>query len=86
MTELAAAPGNGHFIDLLVTDITMPEIDGLELARQARAQRPSLPVLYLTGYAQYLADKIQVVSRADPAETLATRTTLHASFAFMLDI
>ena len=40
---------DGHDIDLLLTDITMPEMDGLELARQARAIRPSLPVLYMTG-------------------------------------
>ena len=52
---------DGHAIDLLVTDITMPEMDGLDLARLARAQRPFLPVLYLTGYSQLLADKTQVV-------------------------
>jgi CheY-like chemotaxis protein len=59
--EALAVLGDGHNIDLLVTDITMPGIDGLELARQARAQRPLLPVLYLTAYAELLADKTQVV-------------------------
>jgi CheY-like chemotaxis protein len=47
---------DGHDIDLLLTDITMPEMDGLELARQARAIRPSLPVLYITGYSHLLTE------------------------------
>jgi signal transduction histidine kinase len=38
-------------IDLLVSDIVMSGgIDGLELARQARALRPGLPVLLMSGY------------------------------------
>lgn len=36
--------------DLLVTDIRMPELDGWTLAEQARALRPELPVLYVTGW------------------------------------
>ena len=52
-----AVLSDGHAIDLLLTDIAMPEMDGLELARQARALRPSLPIAYLTGeYAQVALD------------------------------
>ena len=40
---------DGHDIDLLLTDIAMPGIDGFELARQARMARPLLPIAYLTG-------------------------------------
>lgn len=36
--------------DLLVTDIRMPHLDGWTLAEQARALRPDLPVLYVTGW------------------------------------
>jgi CheY-like chemotaxis protein len=51
--EALAILSDGHDIDLLLTDIMMPGgIDGFELARQARAVRPSLSVAYLTGYAQ----------------------------------
>jgi CheY-like chemotaxis protein len=39
-------------VDLLFTDIVMPGMDGVELARQARQVRPGLKVLFATGYAQ----------------------------------
>lgn len=37
--------------DLLVTDLAMPDMDGLELLREARKRRPGLPALLITGYA-----------------------------------
>jgi PAS domain S-box-containing protein len=43
-----AAAGNP--IDLLLTDVIMPEMNGPELARALRASRPDLPVVYLSGY------------------------------------
>ncbi|UPG90974.1 response regulator [Luteibacter aegosomaticola] len=43
-------------IDLLLTDVGMPDMDGRELARTARAWRPELPVLFMTGYAENAAD------------------------------
>jgi signal transduction histidine kinase/ActR/RegA family two-component response regulator len=38
-------------IDLLVSDIGMPGMNGKEMVDQARKTRPTLPVLYMTGYA-----------------------------------
>ena len=35
--------------DLVITDLTMPEINGLDMAREMRACRPDLPVILLTG-------------------------------------
>ena len=37
-----------HAIDLLVTDIVMPGVDGLEVLARARARRPDLPVLVMS--------------------------------------
>jgi CheY-like chemotaxis protein len=38
-------------IDLLATDVGLPGINGRQLAEMARALRPDLKVLFLTGYA-----------------------------------
>lgn len=46
-------------VDVLVTDVMMPDMQGDELARRLRATEPSLKVLYLTGYSDRLfKDKI----------------------------
>ncbi|MBV8136228.1 MAG: sigma-54-dependent Fis family transcriptional regulator [Deltaproteobacteria bacterium] len=37
--------------DLLLTDLRMPEMDGMEILRQARETDPHLPVIMLTGHA-----------------------------------
>ena len=38
-----------HRVDLLLTDILMPGLDGIELAQQAKLHRPNLRILYMTG-------------------------------------
>jgi len=42
-------------VDLLVADFAMPGMNGAEVAQQARARRPDLPVLFVTGYADQSA-------------------------------
>jgi two-component system cell cycle sensor histidine kinase/response regulator CckA len=37
-------------IDLLITDVVMPEIGGGELVQRLQSQRPGLKVLYISGY------------------------------------
>lgn len=37
--------------DVLILDIALPDIDGLELCRQFRERFPDLPILVLTAYA-----------------------------------
>ncbi|WP_109511625.1 response regulator [Pseudomonas ovata] len=38
-------------IDLLLTDVGLPRMNGRELAERARVWRPHLPILFMTGYA-----------------------------------
>ncbi len=38
-------------IDLLLTDMVMPDVNGPELARRARTLRPTLPIVFFSGYA-----------------------------------
>jgi len=37
--------------DLLLTDIVMPELDGIELAQRASALYPEMRVMFITGFA-----------------------------------
>ncbi|MDB5996824.1 MAG: response regulator [Pseudomonas sp.] len=39
-------------IDLMMTDVGLPVMDGRELAVQARLVRPELPILFASGYAE----------------------------------
>jgi DNA-binding response OmpR family regulator len=43
-------------IDLLVTDVIMPEMLGNEVAERVRAARPDVPALFISGYAQQVLD------------------------------
>lgn len=57
-TTLVAADGPaalrimdaGHSFDVLLTDVVMPGMDGIQLAELVRARRPSTPVVLVTGY------------------------------------
>jgi CheY-like chemotaxis protein len=42
---------NQH-IDLMMTDVGLPVMDGRELANEARVLRPALPILFASGYAE----------------------------------
>lgn len=37
-------------VDLLVTDLVMPQMNGTELYRRIQEQFPDIPVLYMSGY------------------------------------
>jgi PAS domain S-box-containing protein len=59
---LDAFLGNPTAYDLLVTDLTMPGLTGIELARQVLKFRPGLPIVLMSGYASTLtAERLQVL-------------------------
>lgn len=43
---------NGQHVDLMITDFSMPNMNGAQLAEAAKKLIPSLPVLLATGYAE----------------------------------
>lgn len=52
-------------IDLLLTDVVMPNTNGVELARALRESRRGLKILYMSGYTE------NAVSKMDAAEILS---------------
>lgn len=46
-----------HDVELLLTDLHMPGLDGLSLASRARDLHPELPVLLVSGYCDLLTDE-----------------------------
>jgi two-component system cell cycle sensor histidine kinase/response regulator CckA len=54
---LGLAEEHAGAIDLLVTDMVMPGINGQELARRMRAARKELRVLYMSGYSEHAAEE-----------------------------
>jgi len=50
--EALAALQGGHAVDAMVLDLTMPRLSGVETLRRVRGDRPSLPVVLVSGYAQ----------------------------------
>jgi PAS domain S-box-containing protein len=66
LAQLGQADAVGG-IDLLLSDIVMPGMTGIELAREVHASHPDLPVLLATGYSDDLlkgaAAEFEVISK-----------------------
>ena len=67
-------------INLLVTDVGLPGINGRQLADAARETRPELKVLFITGYAEnatlangFLDPGMEIFTKPFAVEALATR-------------
>ncbi|WP_018260713.1 ATP-binding protein [Methylobacterium sp. WSM2598] len=65
-------------VDLLLTDVGLPGLNGRQLAEDARAQRPTLPVLFITGYAGLalegaLPPGMAAIAKPFPLDALADR-------------
>ncbi|MBB5693109.1 PAS domain S-box protein [Muricoccus pecuniae] len=66
-------------VDLLVTDVGLPGLNGRQLADAARAGRPGLRVLFMTGYAEnaairgFLEPGMELVTKPFSTDALAQR-------------
>jgi FixJ family two-component response regulator len=67
-------------IDLLLTDVIMPEINGQNLARQLLEIKPGLPILYMSGYVDdpitqhtIAQDGVHFLAKPFSAEEFATK-------------
>ena len=49
--------------DLVLTDLNMPEMDGLELVNALREHHPGVPVILVTGYRDEMAQAIEAALR-----------------------
>jgi CheY-like chemotaxis protein len=66
-------------IDLLVSDIGLPGLNGRQLADAAREKRPNLKVLFMTGYAEkaasrsFLAAGMEIIAKPFTMDVLAVK-------------
>ena len=63
----------GTDFDLLLTDIVMPGLDGLELAKKATETYPNIKVMFITGFAA-------MAIRSDSDETPKSTKTMSKPF------
>jgi signal transduction histidine kinase len=72
--------------DLLISDVVMPGMRGVELARRAGELRPQLPVLMMSGYTTPLSDEDRLAMAESPLlEKPFSRRDLLAEVRRLLD-
>ena len=49
---LTVVQNTAQVIDLMMTDVGLPDMDGKQLAVKVRELRPALPILFASGYAE----------------------------------
>jgi len=66
--------------DAIITELRMPHVDGIAVARFARSRRPDVCVMFLTGYPNLLAE----VRCFDPEPLIYTKPVNYASLSAAL--
>jgi signal transduction histidine kinase len=69
-------------IDLLVSDVGLPGMNGRDVAEIARRHRPDLKILFVTGYAEkaavrreFLGEGMEMITKPFPLDLLAARVS-----------
>ena len=78
MMALAIIRGSSTSFDLVISDIVMPGMSGLDLARDLAQEYPRLPVLLMSGYAHEqlaregrpLPPGVELIKKPIPPESL----------------
>ncbi|WP_244490423.1 hybrid sensor histidine kinase/response regulator [Rhizobium sp. Root708] len=67
-------------IDLMISDVGLPGMNGRQLADVARQHRPDIPILFVTGYAEnattkasFLGTNMAMISKPFAVDTLAAK-------------
>ena len=62
---LAKVRDTTQVIDLMMTDVGLPDMDGKQLATKVRELRPALPILFASGYAENIdvSDGMQLIAK-----------------------
>jgi DNA-binding NtrC family response regulator len=76
-----------HFapIDLIVTDVIMPKLNGPEAMRQIRLRRPNVKAIYITGYSNQVLTDEELFSNSLTIEKPFQPDTLLAKIREILD-
>ena len=71
---------SGRPIDLMVSDVGLPGMNGRQLAEVAREHRPHLPILFVTGYAEnaavragFLGENMGMITKPFALDALAAK-------------
>ena len=65
--------------DLVLTDIMMPQMDGIELGRELGEVAPDLPVLYMSGYLDQAEKRVQGTFLSKPFSVLDLRKAVNTA-------
>ncbi|MCK6189220.1 MULTISPECIES: response regulator [unclassified Pseudomonas] len=74
---LAIVDTTDQVIDLMMTDVGLPDMDGKQLAAKVREQRPALPILFASGYAENIdvPAGMQVIGKPFSIDQLRNKVT-----------